>query len=375
MKSLKILLTAAVFVAAGVLFAEAPTSRPAGEKNCDKKCVRQGKGGPIKGLWDAIGATDEQKEKLKPIFKAHHEKMTVFRKENRDKVREATKAMHTAAGVEEFQAASDQLKVIFEKRLALHKEFETQLGTVLSAEQVAKAKAYFKEQIARVKGPDRKGRGEGRGPGDNMRKRQGPGGQGRRVGPFQDLKLTDEQKQKIKDIMNDARAKSENLTGDDCHKVMREAREKISDQVLTEEQRSKLRKKMRQFARRHSGERMGNPLKGIATDEQMEKIKAIMSDAREKAEDADPEARRDILQAARKKVSDEVLTEEQRDKLREKMKQMRQRRRVGDGERRRPRRGRGEDDGAGPDDEGEMAPPPPPPGDEALDDDGTDDIE
>ncbi len=185
-----------------------------------------------------------------------------------------------------------------------------QLKEVLNEEQMAEVKKFF----AKVR-PKR--------PGD-------PGGRPDRPGrrALAGLDLTDEQKAKIAAI----------------HK---EAAERIKAEVLTAEQREKL-KKMRKRGDRRPGSkgdqrpgpqgdrRPGRPGKRRAgpgrrpfaglelTDAQKEKVAAIHKEAAEKIEAAEtPEEKREIRRASWRRIADEVLTDQQRKELRERREKFR----------------------------------------------------
>lgn len=127
-----------------------------------------------------------------------------------------------------------------------------------------------------------------------------PGGM--RNDPLKELNLTDEQKAKVKEIMEKARK--------DAEEIMKAAREKIAKEVLTDEQREK-------FAKMGPAGPHGAAMKELGlSDEQRAKIKEIMEKAREDAEAADePREKHKIMQAAHEKVMKDVLTDEQREKF------------------------------------------------------------
>lgn len=133
-------------------------------------------------------------------------------------------------------------------------------------------------------------------------------------GPFAKLNLTDDQKAKIKEIMQQARKDAQAATDPaEKRKIHQAALEKVRDTVLTEEQRKQAKE---QFAERHP--RLAAMGKLDLTDDQKAKIKEIMEQARKDAQAAtDREAKQKIMQDARKKIHDTVLTDDQRKKLEE----------------------------------------------------------
>ncbi len=136
------------------------------------------------------------------------------------------------------------------------------------------------------------------------------------------LDLTDEQAEQIREIMSDARERAGDVEPAERREIMREAFEKVRDEVLTEEQREKaaaMRKRAQAFGM----------FRGLdLTDGQKEKIREIMSDARERAREADdPAERRDIMREAHKRIVDDVLTDDQAEQFRKRMQRWGQHRR------------------------------------------------
>jgi Spy/CpxP family protein refolding chaperone len=129
------------------------------------------------------------------------------------------------------------------------------------------------------------------------------------AGPFAGLEnLTDAQKEQIKAIMDQAKADAEKA----AREIMDAAQKKVAETVLTDEQRKAV------AARKPAGE---GPLARLAalnlTEDQKAQIKAIQEQAKADAKAADNEqARREIMQAAEKKIAETVLTDEQRGQLR-----------------------------------------------------------
>ncbi|MBS3821376.1 MAG: hypothetical protein GVY16_09105 [Planctomycetes bacterium] len=165
---------------------------------------------------------------------------------------------------------------------------------------------------------------------------------GRRRGNRPKVNLTEQQQAQRKEIMQAAIEKAKNAEGREKGRIMRQARRQVFETVLTDEQRATI-----QQARREN-----SPLGKVgATDEQFARIEAIIKEAREQAQTAESrQQRRDIMIAARKRIAEDVLTDEQRETMKEmrkqwrqRMKEHRQRRR----ERRKQRRGPAEGNGEG----------------------------
>ncbi|NLW86874.1 MAG: hypothetical protein GXY38_08370 [Planctomycetes bacterium] len=143
-----------------------------------------------------------------------------------------------------------------------------------------------------------------RGEGDRPRMREGMGG------PFAGLDLTEEQREKIKDIQEEGRKQAkEAKTPEDRAKIRQETMAKVRD-VLTDEQKEKLDEAMIPMLNRRGPFAQLN-----LTDEQRAKIREIMSQAQEDASEAKtPEERRKIMADAMEKTRN-VLTDEQKEKL------------------------------------------------------------
>jgi periplasmic protein CpxP/Spy len=137
-------------------------------------------------------------------------------------------------------------------------------------------------------------------------------------GPFAKLNLTDDQKARIKEVLQQARKDAQAATDRaEKRKIVEAAREKIRTTVLTEDQRKQLGER---FAANHPRlAAMGKLAKELnLTDDQKAKSKEILQQARKDAQAAtDKEAKQKIMQDARKKIHDTVLTDDQRKKLEE----------------------------------------------------------
>jgi len=140
--------------------------------------------------------------------------------------------------------------------------------------------------------------------------RAGAGG-----GFLRSLDLTEEQQEAVKEIMADAREKAEDAEDREARReIMREAFGKIKQEVLTDAQREKLEKMWKHSPSYGRPWGVFKALK--LTDEQREEMKEILDAAREQAQDVeDPQARRKIMGEAFGKVKQDVLTDKQREKL------------------------------------------------------------
>lgn len=129
------------------------------------------------------------------------------------------------------------------------------------------------------------------------------------------LDLTDEQKAEIKEIISDAREQAKQAESrEEKREILKSARKKIRENVFTDEQREKLT----QLRRQHSKRKVNRHLEELGlSEEQKDQARQIMSEAREQAGQAGSrKEKREILLAARKKVHDEVFSDEQQEKAR-----------------------------------------------------------
>ena len=129
---------------------------------------------------------------------------------------------------------------------------------------------------------------------------------------YQGLNLTEEQRARIKEIRQQAKADAAKATDEKAKReIRRAANEKIKNEVLTAEQRAKL-EQMRKEIRCPVLNKLN------LTEDQKAKVKEIMATAREDAKKApDKEAKKAIFKAAWEKIKNQVLTAEQRTKLEE----------------------------------------------------------
>ena len=129
---------------------------------------------------------------------------------------------------------------------------------------------------------------------------------------YKGLNLTDEQRTRIKEIRQQAKADAAKATDKEAKQaIFKDANEKIKNEVLTAQQRAKL-EQMRKEIRCPVLKKLN------LTEEQKAKVKEIMATAREDAKKApDKEAKKAIFKAAWEKIKNQVLTAEQRTKLEE----------------------------------------------------------
>lgn len=130
-----------------------------------------------------LGLSDEQKTQVRQILETHRQAVENFRKENEAQVKglhEQMQAARAEGDTEKMQELRQQLRAIGEKRAELAKNLDKQMADVLNDEQEAK----YKEIAQR------------------MRRRAHVAGDLR--GAFGALDLSDDQKKQIREIMKDS---------------------------------------------------------------------------------------------------------------------------------------------------------------------------
>jgi len=199
---------------------------------------------------------------------------------------------------EAAKVAAAEMKKILEARKAVHDGLLKRLGEVLGAEQLAK--------VRRLLAP----------PQTNRRLRI-------MMAAVKKLELTDEQSQHVKKIHKQMRADLQQAnTHEAKEKVIAAAVEKIK-KLLTEDQLEQLDKITAKLS--HRGRR--DPLAGLdLTGEQKAKITAIRKQMHQKIRSAGTaDARRAIVKEMHGEVN-AVLTDEQRARLRERLREHKRRR-------------------------------------------------
>ncbi|RPI62062.1 MAG: DUF3826 domain-containing protein, partial [Planctomycetaceae bacterium] len=238
-----------------------------------------------------LALTEDKQKQVSQIFDTQKQAVENWQKENGDKLKDIQKQIadaKQAGDKDKLKDLQQQRAKLVESRVALHENLMKQLGDVLTPEQLAKAKTILGQAADKVV--------------DVM-------------GAIHQLNLSDDQKNKITEIMDKARADAEKATEPaDKAKIMKDAIEQIRSTVLTDEQRKKLQGMLKDKGPDAGGEFPGI-MKLDLTEDQKTKILAVTATAREDAAKADtPKAKRDIFQAARQKILSEVLTPEQKAK-------------------------------------------------------------
>lgn len=239
-----------------------------------------------------LDLTDEQKTQVKQVLETHKQAVENWRKENEEKGKALREKARDAKTRQDRQAIREEFVKLMQSRRELHEKLIEQLKAILTKEQAEKLQGMF--------GP-RGGDGpRGHGPMDLF------------LGALRRLELTEEQKTKVRGIMEAAKeAAGKAETRQDKAKAIKAALDTIREDVLTDAQRQKLTEMREQFAKRH------NPLAALdLSDEQKGQIEKIMADAKAAADQAETRQEKwKIHMEARKKIADEVLTAEQVGKL------------------------------------------------------------
>ena len=287
----------ATALAAGVLVTAAAAQEGAAPQRPGRDGPRRGMRGPGGGPGGAmldnvikeLKLSEDQDKRVRQILDTFRQEMQTWMQQSGQQMRDLFgKARGQGADAE---AARKKLQEIGQERQKKVENLIARLKDVLNAEQLAKVQAVLEP-------------------------RGGPGGMmGARA--MEQLGLTDEQKKKAKEITDAAMEAAKGKSFQERGEIMRKARDQINKEVLTDEQRKKL-ESLRPQGPGGFGGRF-DPYAGLdLTDAQKEQVKKINDEAREKASKAEGfEARREVMQAARKKITDEVLTDAQRKKLEE----------------------------------------------------------
>jgi hypothetical protein len=263
-------------------------------------------------LDEAVQPAAEQKASVQKILDASREQVERFRGERGQAMRAATeKAWQARRGndAEAAKAAQAEFEQHRKARQEIFDNLSKQLGEVLSADQMTKAAPLIKELA------------DG---GDRPRRRpQTP------EAVLQGLGLSDEQQAKAKTILADAEAQAGKTDDEQLQQSLRkDAMDRIAETVLTDEQKQQFLQTAQRGRRGGRGGRGGEGEGGRRgpnlqlTDEQQTQRDEIMQAAREQARNAEDRGeRRRIMGEAMRKVHDEIFTDEQRQQLRQQMRQ------------------------------------------------------
>jgi len=299
---------------------------------------------PWERILKELNLSEDQQKQVQQIMSTQRQAQKNWRNENQAALKDLQKQLQDAkdsGDKDKIKAANQGIEKIEQSRKALHENVIKQLKDVLTPDQLEKARKFMQEG----------------------REQDGEVHPGMRVlDRLKGLDLTEDQKTQARAIFDAARKKADALT-DPTEKqlIMKVAREKIETDVLTDAQRLHVR-------RLESANAFLEVVRKLnLSDDQKKQIRGIIDDAKTQADKAqtDREKKAIHLQAF-KRVHDTVLTQPQREQLKEMQKNARDGRgRAGDrGLGRGPRPGAASGPGATsrPDERGRPAP-------ESLDDD------
>lgn len=213
----KILLTCIVGVSIAMLATFALAKETAAAKNTNAKAGTEGQWLADK-IIKLLNITDPAKEtQIRQICQTRHQEMDKWRKENGQKVKELheqIKAAREAKDQAKVKELQSQLKPMREARQKIQIEFLQQLDGVLTSDQVSKVKNMMKEGILTER---------------HVQHMMGK------------LELSTEQKAKVDEIIKAAHQAAENAEEfQDKEKIWNDTLQKIANEVLTPQQRTKL---------------------------------------------------------------------------------------------------------------------------------------
>ena len=234
---------------------------------------------------ESLGLTEDQQAQVSQIRKAHRQAIADWNKENRTKMSDLRKKLHDARKTDDtaaVEAVEKELSALRNSRKELNEKYVQQLTEAgLSREQIEKLRSHK----------------------DRRRKATG---KPHSYQPFgwllSGIELSAEQKKQVAAIHRDAV-------------------EKIKTQVLNPEQREKLAKHLAKRKKWFLGKRMFAKLD--LTEAQQKQIKEIRANAMPGIEAAQGDQKRELVKAMNKKITDDVLTDQQREKLQKRRKQYR----------------------------------------------------
>jgi Spy/CpxP family protein refolding chaperone len=257
---------------------------------------------PLERLLKDLNLTEDQQKQVRQIMDTQRQAMENWRKENQAALKDLQKQLEDAkesGDKDKIKTARQEIEKIEQSRKALHENLIKQLKDVLTPDQLEKARKFLEQ-----------GREQFREEHPALRMLEG----------LKALDLTEEQKTQARAILDQARKKTDAATDPkEKEAAMKAAREKIESDVLTEPQRRKVRRLEGANALLKAIQRLN------LTDDQKKQIHAIMEDSKAQAEKAQTDREKmDIHRQAFKKVHDTVLTDQQRQELKDMQKNQRE---------------------------------------------------
>ena len=250
--------------------------------------------------------TEKQEAPVKQIFETRRQEMATWLQQNGPAMLELMGKLRGGRGREgaeggeaaktptdeERKAAAEKLREIQKQRAQIDENLLKQLKDHLTEEQMAIVRKQLGQRAGQTAVPG--------------------------LRALAQLGLDDAQRQKVREILSASRESAKDKDAAGKAEASKEAWAKIEKDVLTDEQRKKFQEIQSQGP--DVGGRGGSAgmFSGLdLTDEQKTRLQDIQAEMRKKSSEADtPEARREAMRAAREKMN-EVLTPEQREKLRQ----------------------------------------------------------
>lgn len=264
---------------------------------------------PLERILKELNLTEDQQKQVQQIMSTQRQAMENWRKENQAALKDLQKQLQDAkdsGDKDKIKADSLAIEKLDQSRKAVRENVMKQLKDVLTPDQLEKARKIMQE-----------GRQQAREDHPGLRMLEG----------LKALDLTDDQKTQARAIFDDARKKADAATDPkEKELILKVAREKIETDVLTDAQRTKVRRLEGANAFLEVVRKLN------LTDDQKKQIRGIMDDAKNQADKAQTEREKKAIHIqAFKKVHDTVLTQPQREQLKEMQKNAREgRTRLGD---------------------------------------------
>lgn len=252
---------------------------------------------------EELKLTAEQQERIEQILDTHRQAGRDWWNENEADIRALHEQLQTAReakDAEAIKAAETELRERIGPQGQRWQGLIKQVDEVLTPEQREKARQLLQQRSGSPSV--------------------------RLLAALRRLSLTKEQQAKVEQILRDARAEADKVQDpkekrEKLEQALKAAIEKIRKEVLTDKQReelAKLEQQMARWQRRARGDGRDIFRSLDPSEEQKAKIAEMQKQAREEAAKAEtPEAGREILRATNRKIIEEVLTDEQRQKLRQ----------------------------------------------------------
>lgn len=301
---------------AGVALAEKEGPEPAGKRKGRRARADRGKQ-RIENLLDELKLKDDAEAPVRQILETYGQAMRQWTQQNAPALKELRGKLGGGRkpakpgqqapeppkklSEEEQKEAKAKLRELQQKRAAITENLLKQLKEHLTKEQMGIVQKGLKIRARRPAAPA--------------------------FWMLKQLDLTAQQREKVQGIMaaarEDAKGKDRKAKGE----ASRAAMATILKDVLTAEQRDKIEKLKKEGRPRGAG----GMFPGIdLTKDQQVKAKEIMTAARAKAKEAgDRQGKTAALREARKKIIEEVLTDEQREKIKQRRQEMREKRKAG----------------------------------------------